>query len=287
MPIELLTSAKDFLSRTRSLRVADAFRTNILGSVATAVADGSLTYDDYLWWVASDDQGRVIGAAMRTAPHGMVLSPMPIEAIAELARAVSLHDDELPGVSGPTSVVENFIEQYRRTSSQGSLRKSVVEEEHLLYALKELIIPSVKGEMTIAVPEDFDLILRWYQNFGQDTGVFMPNPQGSIHAGMGRGSYRFWIVGGEKVSMAGHAPLVETPTGSIVRIGPVYTPPTHRRNGYAGALTAALSKELSTKGAKVMLYTDAKNPTSNSIYQKIGFEMIDENALFTFTVENV
>lgn len=269
------------------MRVADAFRTNILGSVATAVADGSLTYDDYLWWVASDDQGRVIGAAMRTAPHGMVLSPMPIEAITELARAVSIHDDGLPGVSGPRGVVENFIEQYRKTRSEGSVRESRMEEEHLLYALKELSIPSVEGEMTTAVPEDFDVIHEWYRNFGQDTGVFMPNPQGSIRAGMGRGSYRFWVVGGERVSMAGHAPLVETPTGSIARVGPVYTPPLHRRNGYAGALTATLSKELLAKGAKVMLYTDAKNPTSNSIYQKIGFEMIDQNALFTFTVENV
>lgn len=287
MPIELLTSAEDFLSRTHSLRAADAFRTNILGSVATTVADGSLTYDDYLWWVATDDHGRVIGAAMRTAPHGMVLSPMPIEAITELARAVSTHDDGLPSVSGPVSVVENFIEQYRRTRSKGSVRESRIEEEHLLYALRALDIPTVEGEMTAAVPNDLDVIFEWYRNFGQDTGVFMPNPQGSIRAGMGRGSYRFWVVGGEKVSMAGHAPLVETPTGSIARIGPVYTPRAHRRNGYAGALTAALSKELLAKGAKVMLYTDARNPTSNSIYQKIGFEMIDQNALFTFTVENV
>lgn len=287
MTIDLLTSAEDFLSRTHSLRVADAFRTNILGSVATAVADGSITYDDYLWWVASDDQGRVIGAAMRTAPHGMVLSPMPIEAIVELARAVSIHDDGLPSVSGPTNVVENFLEQYRMTLSEGSLRKSVVEEEHLLYALEELSIPSVMGGMTTAVPEDFDLILKWYMNFGQDTGVFMPNPEGSIHAGMARRSYRFWVANGEKVSMAGHAPLVSTPTGSIARVGPVYTPPAHRRNGYASVLTAVLSQELLTKGAKVMLYTDARNPTSNKIYQKIGFEMIDQNALFTFSAEDV
>lgn len=286
MPIELLTSAEEFLSRTHSLRSADAFRTNILGSVATAVADGSLTYDDYLWWVASDHGGRIIGAAMRTAPHGMVLSPMPNSAIDELARAVSIHDDGLPGVSGPTSVVENFIEQYRRTSSKGSVRESRIEEEHLLYALKELSIPCAEGEMIETTSEDFELILRWYLNFGQDTGVFMPNPQGSIHAGLGRGSYRFWVVDGEKVSMAGHAPLVDTPTGSIARIGPVYTPPQQRRNGYAGALTAALSKELLARGARVMLYTDAKNPTSNNIYQKIGFEMIDQNALFTFAVEN-
>lgn len=286
MPVELLTSAEEFLLRTAHLRSADPFRTNILGSVATAVADGSLTYDDYFWWVITNSQGQVIGAAMRTAPHGMVLSPMPPDAVRELANAISVQDDQLPSVSGPAFVVNAFIDQYKSTHSEGSLRIAQIEEQHLLYALNELSIPSVKGAMTIASPDDYDLLLKWYREFGADTGVFMPNPEGSIQAGLGRNSYRFWTVDGEKVSFAGHAALVDTPDGSIVRIGPVYTPPQHRRNGYAGMLTAMLSQELLNLGAKVMLYTDALNPTSNSIYQKIGYELIDKNALFKFSVEN-
>lgn len=285
MAIELLTSAEEFLARTYELRAADPYRTNILGSVATAVSDGSLTYDQYLWWVASDEN-RVIGAAMRTAPHGMVLSPMPDQAIGDLAHAVALHDDVLPSVSGPTSVVEKFIAEYKSTGSAGSRRDAKVEEELLLYALGKFVAPSGAGEMINAERSDFDLILQWYVNFGQDTGVFMPNPEGSINAGLSRGSYRFWIVDGVKVSLAGHAPLVDTPTGNIARIGPVYTPPNQRRRGYAGALTAALSKELLDQGARLMLYTDAKNPTSNSIYQKIGYEQIDQNAMFSFSVDD-
>ncbi len=287
MAIELLTSAEDFLTRTYALRAADGYRTNILGSVATAVADGSQTYDRYFWWVASDSNGQVVGAAMRTAPHGMVLSPMPESIISELAGAVSIHDDYLPSVSGPTSVVEKFVLDYRFTNSAGSRREAKIEEELLLYTLGKLVAPSAIGEMIKARQSDFDLILRWYVNFGEDTGVFMPNPEGSINAGLGRGSYRFWVVDGEKVSMAGHAPLVETPDGSIARIGPVYTPPDQRRHGYAGALTAALSKELVKQGARLMLYTDAKNPTSNSIYQKIGYELVDQYVMVTFLEENV
>lgn len=286
MPVALLTSAHEFLLRTQTLRASDPFRTNILGSVATAVADGSLTYDDYLWWVATERQGQVIGAAMRTAPHGMVLSPMSTGAVSELARAVSIRDDQLPSVSGPTVLVEAFLDQYKNTHSAGSLRRYEIEEQHLLYALKQLSVPSSVGEMTIASSDDYDLILKWYREFGAETGVFMPNPEGSIQAGLGRNSYRFWVIDGEKVSLAGHAALVDTPDGKIARIGPVYTPPLHRRNGYAGVLTAMLSRELLNLGAKVMLYTDALNPTSNSIYQKIGFEVIDQNTLFTFSVGN-
>ena len=287
MRIELLTSAKEFLVRTQSLRAADPFRTNILGSVATTVADGSLTYDAYLWWVLLDDKGQTIGAAMRTAPHGMILSPMPMNTICELARAVSLQDDDLPSVSGPIAVVEKFVDEYRGTGSPGSTRHAELSEQLLLYALDELTVPSADGEMSVALSQDYELILEWYLEFGKDTGVFMPNPQGSISAGLGRNSYRFWSVEGEKVCLAGHAPLVDTPDGRIARIGPVYTPPERRRNGYAGALTAWLSQELVEQGAKVMLYTDAANPTSNSVYQRIGYQLIDKNAMYKFSVGNV
>lgn len=286
MRIELLTSAEEFLVRTQSLRVSDPFRTNILGSVATAVADGSQTYDAYFWWVITEDMGQTIGAAMRTAPHGMVLSPMPISAVPELARAVSLQDDELPSVSGPIAVVEKFVDEYRHTASLGSNRRAELDEQVLLYALNELSVPSVDGEISVASADDYELILDWYVAFGRDTGHLMPNPEGLIKAGLRRDSYRFWSVDGEKVCLAGHAPLVETPNGTVARIGPVYTPPEQRRNGYAGVLTAKLSQELVEQGARVILYTDAANPTSNGVYQRIGYELIDRNAIYKFLAEN-
>jgi hypothetical protein len=41
------------------------------------------------------------------------------------------------------------------------------------------------------------------------------------------------------VSLAGFT----GPTPNGIRIGPVYTPPAHRRRGYASALVAALSQQ--------------------------------------------
>ena len=71
--------------------------------------------------------------------------------------------------------------------------------------------------------------------------------------------------------MAGHAAPVNTPAGRVVRIGPVYTPEALRGHGYASAVTAALSEHLLNQGATVMLHADADNPTSNAIYQRLGF----------------
>ena len=281
------TTADDFLRLSESLRAREPFRTNIMGSVATSIATGNATYLEYFWWVVEDDSGEVTGIAMRTAPHGLVLSPMPAEAAAAIARVVSIIDDILPDVAGPTAVVATFLNEYKRTNSEGSLRASRLEGQQLLYALGELVSVDISGSMIRAVPEDFDFVLNWYEEFDREARLHMPDLSSSVRSILGRNSLRFWVVDNERVSMAGFAPLVETPSGTVGRIGPVYTPVQHRRKGYAGGLTAALSQELLDLGAKVMLYTDAANPTSNGVYQRIGFEQIDQNEKVAFLAADV
>ena len=52
----------------------------------------------------------------------------------------------------------------------------------------------------------------------------------------------------------------------------MYTPPALRRRGYGAAVTAhATASALADGAAHVVLYTDLANPSSNSIYQQIGF----------------
>jgi uncharacterized protein len=76
----------------------------------------------------------------------------------------------------------------------------------------------------------------------------------------------------EAVSLAGWGG--RTPNG--IRIGPVYTPPELRRRGYASALTAELTAMLLRDRSFCFLFTDLANPTSNSIYQRIGYEPVTD-----------
>ena len=70
------------------------------------------------------------------------------------------------------------------------------------------------------------------------------------------------------VSMAG----TNQPVAGVVRLGPVYTPPAARRQGYATALVADVSRCALAAGATTcMLYTDLANPTSNHIYRAVGY----------------
>jgi predicted GNAT family acetyltransferase len=62
------------------------------------------------------------------------------------------------------------------------------------------------------------------------------------------------------------------PTPNGITILSVYTPPEHRGRGYASACVAALTQRLLERGRRrVFLSTDLSNPTSNAIYQRIGY----------------
>jgi uncharacterized protein len=78
---------------------------------------------------------------------------------------------------------------------------------------------------------------------------------------------------GRPVSLAGCG----SPTPNGGRIGPVFTPRAHRGRGYASALTAALtSLQLSSGRRFCFLFTNLANPTSNRIYQRIGYEPVSD-----------
>ena len=95
-------------------------------------------------------------------------------------------------------------------------------------------------------------------------------------------SYRglsLWEDAGQPVSMAG----VTRITAGQVRVGPVYTPPGLRGRGYAGALTSVVSQAALDAGAdRVLLFTDLANPTSNALYQRLGYQPLEDRAIWSF-----
>jgi hypothetical protein len=132
---------------------------------------------------------------------------------------------------------------------------------------------------------DRPLLLEWLRAF---TFEAIPRPEEDIERMEHLLDTRFigedaamwlWERDGEPVSLAGYT----GPTLTGTRVGPVYTPPEHRRRGYASALVAELSGFLLGRGHRAcFLYTDLANPTSNAIYERIGYERVAEAAEIRF-----
>ena len=81
------------------------------------------------------------------------------------------------------------------------------------------------------------------------------------------------------VSLAGYG----APTPNGIRVGPVYTPPELRGRGYASALTAGLTERLLAEGRLFcFLFTNLANPTSNSIYQQVGYRPVTDVTVWRF-----
>jgi RimJ/RimL family protein N-acetyltransferase len=66
-------------------------------------------------------------------------------------------------------------------------------------------------------------------------------------------------------------------------VATVYTPAPLRGRGHAGAATAAVSRAALDAGAKeVLLFTDLANPTSNGLYQRLGYRAVADFAVYEF-----
>lgn len=272
MSARLTDSPEEFLEVTAGLRAAQPFLTNVMGSTARQVIEGR-AFDRCWWWVIERD-GDVVGAMMRTAPYRLMLSPMSQADAAAAAATVLAADPALPGVVGPTLAATAFVEATGRPAR--------VDRSTLAYVLTDLAdVESVPGSARVATLDDLELALAWRAAMAAEIHLEAHAMSAVLAGALAEGRVWLWEVDGEPVCQVGHSPPVDSPGGPVTRIGPVYTPPSHRRRGYAAALTAVVSRELLRRGHRVMLFTDAANPTSNGVYTRIGYELVDESAEFT------
>jgi len=264
MKVRQAAGPAEFLDATQTLRAADPVRTNILGSIALSVVDGR-AYDREFWFVAEDDDGDVVGAACWTLPHKLVLGPWTPEVVRAIGEAAAATGVPVHGAIVPVELADAIAESVGR--------RGVPYMGERVLALGEYVAPDpVPGGLRAITAADLDHVERWIDEFTRECGILAVDNRAAARASIGR--LWFWEDDGVAVSMAGHASVVETPGAVVARIGPVYTPPAQRGNRYGSAVTAAVVEHLLPDVDAVMLYTDAANPTSNAIYERLGFRHV-------------
>jgi predicted GNAT family acetyltransferase len=176
-------------------------------------------------------------------------------------------------VSADHTTATAFAEAWQRhTGATPALRARL----HL-YRLGALTPPepAPAGRSRLVGERDHDQLVRWCREFAADVGEVVSFDSASwAGSRFAEKTYTFWEdPDGTPVSMAGVNPMV----GGQVRVDPVYTPAHRRGHGYAGAVTAEVSRAALAAGATdVVLFTDAANPASNALYQGIGYLPITE-----------
>jgi GNAT superfamily N-acetyltransferase len=282
---EFIAVAGEYLWRERArntviLTVSEQLRVNPASfrPASDAAATGQASRPLLGWW--ADQAGAIGGAFLHTPPHPLLLTAVPADAAADLA--VALTARPLNGVNGYAEAAGVFAATWRAATPGGR----VTEGRGLrLYRLGELAWPdpAPDGAPRVAADADLPLLAEWFAAFAaevketdaeQDQAV-------AVRDKLSHGGVLVWEASGRPVAVAG----VTRPVAGMLRVGPVYTPPERRGHGYASAVTAEVSRRAREAGAEeVLLYTDPANPTSNSIYQRIGYRAVEDRVVLAFSI---
>lgn len=284
--LEFTTDPSRFLARAEDHLAKDPVLTTVIATVTRRMAGGAWDDVPFRWWVtASDGLGRVGGVAMRTAPfapYPVYVLPMPDDAAVALARALHERGEQVGGVNGALPAARIVAEETARLTGGAA----IVHEHLRLFELGDLVVPPAPaGRLRPATPADAELCLAWFLDFehaaaeqagragthGIGEGFTLDDMLARIEDGV------VWLwedEAGEVVHLTG----ANLPANGVVRIGPVYTPREHRGRGYASRAVAEVSRQYVEQGVRCCLFTDQANPTSNRIYEGLGYRPVTDMA---------
>jgi GNAT superfamily N-acetyltransferase len=223
------------------------------------------------FWIARDD-AHVVGFAMQSPPGMRVgLAQMDDDASRALAEAIP---PSIPGVLGVAAVTSTFAGHF----AQCHRVPATADDAGRLYELGRLTtVATAPGAARLATLDDRPTLLEWSRDFAGDTTTrSVPTPEmfDRLIAG---GQWWVWDDGGA-VSMARAS---AAPAG-VARVQHVYTPAERRGKGYATACVEHLSRALTDRGLRCILYPQLNNPTSNAIYQRLGYVAVAEVLSYEF-----
>ena len=261
----VLRSPEEFLSSKPVLH------NMILSILHARVASG----DPGRYWIAFHGDKAVGVVVQSPLDYPATLTPMESRVVLAMVDAIAKAGVTLRGVNGDAGTAASFAGQWSER------RKSAATpfQGMRLYELLELgEVPRTEGQLRQAGPSDRSLMIQWTRAFQNEIGESANDTELRVDRGLAAGQLWVWDQNGETTSMA----VSREPIQGVVRLSGVYTPPEKRKHGYAAGCVHALSKHFRAGGYRCILYTDLGNPTSNSIYRRIGYRAVAEALRYRF-----
>lgn len=282
--LTLYDDAQAFLKVAGKTLYARETINNLILGINERLVDEPEAYKNPFFATLTGDNCDVMLAAVMTPPHNIVLAggekfelgiPLLISYLQD-------HKISVPGVIGPVHIAERFVTVWKNMVNQSNQ----IKMRQRVYELRSVRMPPMpQGHFRAAEAKDVPKIVEWFQAFeeealGERSSQTLTKTKDLVSAG----DVFVWEREGEIVSMA----MKTRPLANSITISGVYTPPEHRRQGYATALVARLSQHLLDLGYQfVNLFTDLDNPTSNGIYMKIGYHPVCDFRMYKFHEEHI
>jgi len=290
--MEFFSDPSAFLEAAGDRLAADP----VVSTVVTTVADREVrrrasgdetAYPHAPHWyaVARDEAGEVTGIAMRTAtgaPYPLFVLEMRAEDARELARHCYGRGEIAPA-NGVLPAAREFCDELSRLAGG----RVEVKEHTRLFELGDLVPPesAPEGWLRLARRDEAELCLDWFNRFHTDAaeqaghpGTHSMTQEFDLDDMLGRiDEERVWLWEHPAHGVV-HLTGANPPAFGVSRIGPVFTPKAHRGKGYASAAVAEVSRQILEGGARACLFTDQANPTSNKIYEALGYRPVVDMA---------
>ncbi|MEK5037782.1 GNAT family N-acetyltransferase [Sporosarcina sp. FSL K6-3457] len=232
-----------------------------------------------------EEDGEVLALMQMTPPHPLNLiivdEKRTEEILGLLIKKLMQFKIEVSSVISLKSWAYHFAEKWQVQT--GMAHQLLMDQG--LYRLDEVneALQQSPGSWRLADAGDCSLIEGWFTVFEEDTGLPitpLEDVQKRVALFVNEREVFLWEHEGKVVSMMKKS----RPTEHGVTVSLVFTPHEERKKGYARTMVAACSTELLKSYDFCVLYTDLMNPTSNKIYQEIGYKRIADSVQLGFVV---
>lgn len=279
MKIKSFENINDFLRITEELLLQNESFYNLKLGLSGAIQNKNIEVTNPMYFALFNNEV-LVGCALRThADKPLAISKMPKAATERLIKSLTEQKIALGGVIGEVETANYFKDIWLKEHPL-TCKLNI----HLgIYETKEIITPKEKAEIMLATQDQRSVVFEFVKGFSIDCFPAREHKDEEIEKICTRhinnkSLYLLKNNQGEIVSMAANTRGSEN--GGTISL--VYTPPKLRGKGYGSLVTAKVSEIVLKEKKFTNLFTDLTNPTSNSIYQKIGYKMIGENIHYDF-----
>jgi len=279
MKLNHFEEASQYYEHVKSYLLQHEAQHNLIFGIHDGLINQPERFKHSPYLVTVEEDNCLLVVALWTPPRKLILSRcLQPQALNVIAQDLQARQAMIPGVIGLVDEALAFAQAWQTITNQ-SYHQSVQLRVYQLETIQP--IAKANGYFRPATQTDRKILIEWVQAFfqeGLDEVTEYSEAEQIIERRLREGSLYLWH---NQVPVASAGYGGTTPNG--IRVSFVYTPPKYRRQGYASSCVAALSQTLLDQGRMYcFLFTDLANPTSNHIYQAIGYQPVCDMDEYSF-----